>query len=206
MYPDDSIETGPAVWFKTMLRIAVFLFVGAGLGYCSAQTAIIQGIGVTSIRLGPWTAWPNAGSPKADPYTRAHFAYSGELPLSSFEAVIFRAARDSDGNALEANCEYRVSGQPIDTRWWSLTVYAGDGTLIKNPSDRYSYNANNVLLNTDGSFTVALSRQARTGNWVPLGLETTEFFVTLRLFGLSQTLLADISKVPVPRIVKGQCL
>lgn len=188
------------------IKIAVFIIGGASLGYCSAQTAIIQGIGVNAIRNGPWIVWPSAGNPKADPYTRAHFARTGELPLASFESVIFRSFQDDSGERLTSACEYTLHGSPIDVRWWNLTVYGHDGTLIANPADRYSFNSDNILLNADGSFKIGISRQPLPGNWIPLQVgDDRSFFVTFRLFGPGQNLLNRLGTALVPKIVKGRC-
>lgn len=188
-----------------LIKICVFLAAGSGLGYCSAQTAIVYGLGVTEVKNGAWTAWPAAGSPTADPYTRAHFAYTGELPLSSFEAVIFRAVQDNTGNPLVTNCDYVVEGAPLDVRWWNMTVYAENGTLIANPAQRYSFNSDNILLSADGSFRIALSSTAKPGNWIPTGEAHDDFFISLRLFGPSQDMLNKLKSIPVPKITRGKC-
>lgn len=190
---------------QIILKVLVFVITGIGLGYCSAQTAIIYGIGVTAVKNGPWVAWPAAGSPSADPYTRAHFAHTGELPLTSFEAIIFRAFEDDKGKPLRSACEYSVQGSAIDVRWWTLTVYSEDGTLIKNPAERYSFNSDNIALGPDNSFKIAISQNAQPGNWIPAGEDDIDIFLTLRLFGPGQNVLNQLKNVNLPKIVSGRC-
>ena len=190
---------------QRLFRILIFVLTGLGLGYCSAQTAIVYGIGVTAVRNGPWTAWPAAGSPSADPYTRAHFANTGELPLASFEAIIFRAFDDQAGNPLVANCDYVVEGSPLDVRWWNFTVYSDEAMLIENPADRYSFNSDNVVLKADSSYQIFLSQKAQSGNWIPTGEEDDDFVITLRMFGPGQKVTADLANVPLPKITRGKC-
>ena len=190
---------------QKLFKFLIFILTGLGLGYCSAQTAIVYGIGVTAVQNSSWTAWPAAGSPAADPYTRAHFAYTGELPLASFEAIIFRAFRDQAGNPLVANCDYTVEGSPLDVSWWNFTVYSDDGLLIENPSDRYSFNSENIVLKADSSFKIALSQEAQPGNWIPTGEEDDDFFITFRLFGPGQKITNNLKTARLPVITRGKC-
>ena len=37
---------------------------------------------IDAISLGPWQAWPNAGTENVDPYSRARLARTGEIPVT----------------------------------------------------------------------------------------------------------------------------
>ena len=87
---------------------AVALILGIG----SAWYMIERGSMLTTTRIGPWTSWVSEGNPKADPYTRAHLARSGRLPLTSTAARYFMADTDSRGSGLTAGCEYAIFGAP----------------------------------------------------------------------------------------------
>src|SRR5690606_40202050 len=60
---------------------AVALILGIG----SAWYMIEHGSLLTTARIGPWKSWLSEGNPNADPYTRAHLARSGRLPLTRSE-------------------------------------------------------------------------------------------------------------------------
>ena len=73
--------------------IAVFLLaLAAGLG--SAWYMIDAGAAFTTGRIGPWAVWYSAGNPTADPYTKAHFARTGRLPITSTSALYYSARSD----------------------------------------------------------------------------------------------------------------
>ena len=81
---------------RFVLQLLVFLGAGLGLGYYTADYAMSRGLRSVSVSNGPWTTWPYVARDSADPYTRAHFAGTGKLALTSFEAITFRADNDSD--------------------------------------------------------------------------------------------------------------
>src|SRR5262245_17863161 len=65
----------------TNLIVFVGLALGGGLG--TAWYMIEGGSRLSTRTFGPWTTWVAAGRPDADPYTRAHTARNGLLPLAS---------------------------------------------------------------------------------------------------------------------------
>ena len=131
------------------------------LGIGSAWYMIERGSPLTTTKVGPWDGWVSEGNPSADPYTLAHVARSGRLPLTSTVARYFVARSDSAGRSLTSDCEYLIEGFPLNARWWSLAVYDEYGGLIDNSSARYSFNSEEMLRHADGTFRVNLSRNAR---------------------------------------------
>ena len=113
---------------------AVALLLGIG----SAWYMIEQGSPLTTTKVGPWASWNALGNPTADPYTKAHLARSGRLPLSSTVARYFVARTDGSGHGLTSGCEYLVTGSPINARWWSIALYDDTGSLIENASKQCS--------------------------------------------------------------------
>lgn len=139
----------------------------AGLG--SSWYFVGQGIGINTNRIGAWVEWPTAGQPDADPYTRARLVRHGILPISSRIAATFEARYDSEGQRLHSSCEYTIRSQPLKAGWWSIGVYDNGGLLIPNAADRYGFDSSTVITRPDGSFVIALAREARSGNWLPVG-------------------------------------
>ncbi|HEX2843328.1 DUF1214 domain-containing protein [Hyphomicrobium sp.] len=148
---------------------ALFIGVVLILGLGSSWYMIERGSSLTTIEAGPWTSWVSAGRPDADPYTRAHQARLGLLPLSTENAQTFIARADSDGRTLHSSCDYAIEGREIPNFWWSLTVFDADGRLIPNVLGRSVFTSDTVAVKPDGSFVITLSRDANPGNWLPIG-------------------------------------
>ena len=115
------------------------LFIGIVLigGLGSSWYMVEAGSRLTTETVGPWTTWTSAARPDADPYTRAHYARIGVLPLSSEFAQTYVARTDSEGRALHSSCDYAIEGRDIPTHWWSLSVFDSKGRLIPNAAQRY---------------------------------------------------------------------
>jgi hypothetical protein len=146
-------------------------FIGAVLilGLGTSWYMIDVGTGLTTERHGPWVAWTSAGRADTDPYTRAHFARLGTLQITSEIALAYLAYTDSDGNRLHSSCDYLVEGRDDGEDWWSLTVFNDRGDLIANAAQRYAYTSQSIAVRPDGTFAVALGREATPGNWLPTG-------------------------------------
>jgi hypothetical protein len=178
------------------------------LGIGSAWYMIERGSPLTTTKVGPWDGWITEGNPQADPYTRAHVARSGRLPLTSTVARYFTARTDSAGRTLVSSCEYLVEGGPINARWWSLAVYDEYSGLIDNPSARYSFNSEEMLRHADGSYRVNLSSKARPENWLPSGTADQTLVLMLRIYSPRETDASGIGLVPserLPKIERKSC-
>jgi hypothetical protein len=167
------------VLHRTQKRLAMFLallgdwatFVGVVLilGLGTSWYMIDIGTPLTTVRHGPWVGWTSAGRADADPYTRAHFARLGTLQLSAEMTLTYVAFTDSEGRRLHSSCDYSVEGREPATGWWSLSVFDDRGELISNPAQRYAFTSQSIALRPDGTYDVALARDARPGNWLPTG-------------------------------------
>lgn len=149
--------------------IALFLGIVLIGGLGSSWYMVQAGSSLTTLTIGPWVAWTNAARGDADPYTRAHFMREGMLPLSSDVAATYLARTDSAGGKLQPSCEYAIEGRDLPSSWWSLSVFDDRGRLIQNSLQRHGYTSETVALRPDGSFTIILARDARPGNWTPIG-------------------------------------
>jgi hypothetical protein len=172
------------------------------LGIGSAWYMIERGSPLTTTKVGPWDGWVSEGNPAADPYTEAHVARSGRLPLTSTVARYFIARTDSAGRALTSGCEYSIVGSPLNARWWSLAVYDEYGGLIENASARYSFNSEEMLRHSDGSFRVNLSRTVRPENWLPSGTVDQNLVLLLRVYSPRETDSNGIGLIAGERLPK----
>lgn len=147
------------------------LFIGIVLiGGIGSHWYMVQAGSIFSVtHIGPWESWENAARHNSDPYTRAHFARLGALPLSADISRTYVARHDDDGSQLYSSCDYSIAGHDFAARWWSITVFDGDGALIQNPAGRYAFSRETVAITPEGGFVVSLARDARPGNWLPTG-------------------------------------
>ena len=58
-------------------------------------------------------------------------------------------------------------GRPGGLR--SLSAFDAKGRLIPSVTDRHTYTRDTTALSPNGTFTVSLSRDPESGNWLPVG-------------------------------------
>lgn len=164
-------------------RIVLFVLGGVGIGLFSAWYMIGHGSALTTVSIGPWRHWSGSGLVDTDPYTLANMARSGRLAVTSSNTHYYTAHEDSDGDDLTSDCDYLISGKPLDTDWWSFAVYRDNGRPIRNHSRRTGFNSTNILRHANGAYDVHLAAQARPGNWIETG-DRGELVLMLRLYGI----------------------
>jgi hypothetical protein len=191
---------------KALLNVALFLSISLGGGLGTAWYMVEAGSRLSTRTFGPWVTWVAAGRPDADPYTRAHIAGNGLLPLSSTAELTFKAKTDSRGARLASACDYAVVMDDFDPAWWSLAIYDGYGRLISNPAGRYAFNSSTAMRELDGRSTViALARDARPGNWLPSGRSSRIVLVLTVLDSTWANAIHDGSPKSMPQIVRSAC-
>ena len=189
--------------FKTGMAILAIVLTGVILGLASLAAGMaIVGLG-GGINNGPWSTNLATGSEKADPYLRAVIAVFGLLALNPPETMYFSTSKDSDGSPLNGNCTYRIEGKAPDARWWSITVYGADGYLIPN-TERYSYSLTDMTPDSNGVYTIYLSKTRHADNWLSLGNEST-FNLSLRLYNPAPYVRNNPGTAELPRIIKDDC-
>lgn len=185
------------------------LFVGiaviGGVGSSLYMTEVSNPL-VTQKR-GPWVTWLSAGQPDADPYTKAHFARLGDLPIAANTARVYEAKVDAEGRRLYSSCDYKIEDHnpPGPGRWWSLEVFDDRGLLIPNSAQRYAFTSDTVARLPDGGYVVSLARDARPGNWLPTG-GAGRIKVAFTLIDQSPAAFRDRDKdIGLPTIEKVAC-
>ncbi|MFS8037652.1 DUF1214 domain-containing protein [Xanthobacter sp. AM11] len=188
-----------------LLPLAFTLLVATILGLGVTWFSVTQSRGLDVVRSGAWEGWPRAGTVKADPYARAAFARSGELPLELADGLLFLASTDDDGAPLDGRCETRIVGVLPQARLWSLTVMDQDGRLIPNDAGRYGFTSAEAIYRADGAIDVRLSPRARAGNWLPTGARS-RLKVALRLYDAPFSFTSGaVDAAALPRIVREAC-
>lgn len=188
---------------RRSLTIAAALAVGLGL---AATFAALHGDpGYGESRIGPWRSWPRLGAADMDSFARAVTAANGSLPLGAGEGLAFIASADNSGAPLDARCDYEISGAGPAARFWTLTAYDLGGRLRPNRADRYGLTSAGLLRDEDGGFSIVAAREARPGNWLPLG-DKSRFTLILRAYQANVGALADAyDGLVLPKIVRGVC-
>lgn len=191
----------------TVLRIVAGVLTSLVLGLGSLEWALRPGIASGEIANGPWRTSVVNGSRYADLYTRARVSVDKLLALSAPESLYYTAATDSEGRPLEARCRYRLEGEDLPARWWSVTSYGPDGFLIANPSSRYSISRANLSLSAEGRWHALVSRDVREGNWLPSAPPGSEgsFTLTLRLYDPERSAIENPRSIPLPRVLRELC-
>jgi hypothetical protein len=164
-----------------LINLALFAVLSVGGGLASAWYMIEAGSRLSTRSSGPWTTWSAAGRPDADPYTRAHTIRNGLLPLTSTLEVTYQAKADSRGGRLQSGCEYAIVMEGLDGgTWWSIAAFDGQGGLIQNPAERYAFSSASVMREPDGRAIITLARDARPGNWLPIGGSRVNLVLTVQ--------------------------
>jgi hypothetical protein len=189
---------------RLLIDIAVAILVATILGFSTAWVAVEHGRIFGSVTVGPWTAWPNAGGPDADPYSVALLARSGEVPLGADEGLAFTATTDSEGAPLSGTCAYRVSGQTPQARLWTLTAYDAAGRLMANAARRAGFHSREILRRADGSLDITVSPEVQPGDWLPIA-RVEGFQLVLRLYDTPLTTATEFVDIDMPRIDREQC-
>jgi hypothetical protein len=165
---------------QNLINFLIFAVLSLVLGLGSAYYAVEHGFAFVAPHSGPWRTWVNAGSLGADPYTRAHIARFGDLPITSASGLTFVASTDSEGEDLSSSCEYEIVARPLATIWWSISLFDSDGQLIPNQAERHAFNSQNLTVLPDGTQRIALAPRARPGHWLPSG-EDHDLVLVLRM-------------------------
>jgi hypothetical protein len=169
LYRLDRLRNSTSVWISLAGNLAAFAGLVMLLGIGSSWYMIEFGSPLNVERQGPWTLWSRAAARETDPYTRARFARQGSLPISAGAGATYEARLDEDGKRLHSSCEYAIEGPPPPGNWWSFAVYDDHGLVIPNVADRYSFSSETIAPNPDGGIFISLARDARPGNWLPVG-------------------------------------
>lgn len=190
---------------KQSFLIGLALAIAVGGGAASVGLVLNSQEGIGAFKVGPWTAFPDIGTPDADPYSKARVARDGILALGRAEGLSFIAEVDSGGAHLKRECSYRVEGSLPVARFW--TIYASDKEQIalksrmRRDPDLHSLE---VLRQPDNSIEIAVGAQPTPGNWLAVS-GAGDMNLVLTLYDTPIASSTGLSDIEMPRIVKVQC-
>jgi hypothetical protein len=184
----------------------LFAFALAGsIGLGTTWYVLNEGVAYGGVTIGAWTAWPRNGTPGVDPYARATYARSGELPVGTGDGIAFHAGADDGGRPFDGRCDVALSGTTPQARFWTLTLYDPEGRLVANAVGRHGFTSQEIIRNANGTFEIVIGPRARPGNWLPTG-GAERYVLVLRLYDTPVGLATRSGRdVPMPSIAERGC-
>ncbi|MCV3210459.1 DUF1214 domain-containing protein [Mesorhizobium sp. YC-39] len=185
----------------TLLSLAIAIGGGGGSVWYALKTQD----GAGAIRIGQWTAFPDIGTPAADPYSKARVAREGVLALGRAEGLSFIAERDSGGEQLMRQCAYKIDGGFPTARFW--TLYAADQSLgvVQTGRPRLAaLQSYQVLRQPDNSVIISVGSRPAPGNWLLTEGAGRMYFV-LTFYDTPIASSIGLSDVTLPQILRVGC-
>jgi hypothetical protein len=189
---------------RSILLLLLGVALSLSLGLWTAWLAVRSPAPIDVIAIGPWQAWPNAGTVDVDPYSRARLARSGEVPLGSGEGLTLLAQTDDAGAPLTARCVYRIGGQTPPARLWTMALETLEGEAMRNTHGLSAIASDALLRDPDGTFEVVLASTPRPGNWVSTA-KTGRFRIAVRLYDTTARLVTALTTLAMPSITRERC-
>lgn len=167
---------------------------------------------LSSYRLGPhwqekgqWHFNTAFGTSQATLLERAYAARHALFVLPSSETYYLFAETDDLGAPLLGSCFYKIQGQSLDVRYWSLAAYNEDGRLTERPSTTYSLSNLTSKVDSHGFYEISLMKEKKQNvNWLPIGNQSGILLV-LRVYLRADQKNFDFSETTLPSIHKEGC-
>src|SRR5262245_33880961 len=143
---------------SSVIKASGILFAGVVIGIVSAQWSIEKTETAMTAGGGPWKSWFSGTASIRDPYANAHYLMFGRLPPALGQELLFEAAQDDEGAALDGSCDYVLTGPRFAARWWQLALAdesTGEASTVTLSSQRF-------IGEPDGSLRIELSREPKT--------------------------------------------
>ncbi len=189
-----------------LLRFTIFAAVALFVGLGSAWRMIDDGFFANARKVGVWTIWFKEGTADADPYTVAHHARLGTLPVTGTNNLVFTAKRDEAGRTLTGNCNYEIRGTAFPALWWEIAAFDSTGRVTQEDALRSGLNASTILSAPDGSFVVRVSSEVQPGNWIATAKDQSLVMKLTILRPLNQDILLRSKDRVLPSIKRLSCL
>jgi hypothetical protein len=190
---------------KTAFLTFLVLAIAIGGGAASLWYALRTQETIGAVTIDGWTAFPDIGTPNADPYSKARVARQGMLSLGRAEGLAFAVERDAGGAPLRRECAYRIEGSTPPARFW--TIYAGDvaGRVIEAADGlKSALHSLELLRQPDNSFAIAVSSRPAPGNWLPVS-GSGAMRLVLTLYDTPVAGSTGVSEVALPLVLEAGC-
>jgi len=185
---------------RLLTAICIALAVGFGLSYYALTDGRLFG----AVSLGPWTAWPDVGSPSPNPYTRGHITREAALQLGQSEGLEFLATTDSDGAPLDLACSYMVAGHVPVSTFWTLSAVDSEWVNLAAAGTDATLRSSEIVRQPDGAMQLHVGTRLRPGNWLELTGNGT-FQLVLTLYDTRALSSISSSDTTMPSITLEDC-
>lgn len=185
---------------RLLLSIAVALAVGFGLSYYALTDGRLFG----AVSLGPWTAWPDIGTPTPNPYARGHIAREAALQLGRSEGLQFVANSDSDGAQLDLACSYRLDGHVPVSTFWTLAAVDAAWINLAAPGTDSALRSSEIIRQPDGALRIHVGTRLRPYSWLELA-GSGPFSLVLTLYDTTALSSFASSDITLPSITLEDC-
>lgn len=185
---------------RLLMMIAVALTVGFGLSYYALTDGRLFG----AVQIGPWTAWPDIGSPSPNPYTRGHIAREAALQLGRSEGLQFVAHVDSAGDALDLACSYRIDGHVPVSTFWTLAAVNAQGLNLAAPDTDLAIRSSEITRTSDGAIRLHVGTTLRPSNWLEL-VGSGPFSLVMTLYDTTALSGFSANDMVMPSITRESC-
>ena len=190
---------------RRILFIVSALLFGFVLGGGSGIWVLGQGQLIGGYQVNGWLGNRLTGSTAADPYTRAIVAKVGILALNREETIYFTRYNDDAGERFREGCSYKITGEALPARWWSITIYAQDDFLPVNGEDADSLEGASLASSPSGRFEaeVSLARSGAT-HWMS-SKNAGAFVLGIRMYNPSPSAIENVATIPLPQVRNVGC-
>jgi hypothetical protein len=185
---------------RLLMSIAVALCVGFGLSYYALTDGRLFG----AVTLGPWTAWPDVGSPNPNPYTSGHLTREAALQLGRSEGLRFVATTDDSGEPLDLGCSYRLDGHVPVSTFWTLAAVNEDWVNLAAPGTDAALRSSEVVRLSDGALRVHVGTSLKPATWLELA-GNGPFQLVLTLYDTTALTSFASADVTLPSITREDC-
>lgn len=190
--------------YRAFLILVVFV-ISIGGGAASLWLVLEKSPLGASLASGPWVAFPVAGTPQADPYSRARHIRTGGLALGPSEGITLTAREDSAGTPLRRACTYTVEGTMPPSRFWTLYAADAEGNLLPDLGERRpALHSQMIMRDGENRIAITISPRPAPNNWLPV-TGSGRMQIVLTLFDTSVAAASQLSELVLPEITNVGC-
>jgi hypothetical protein len=185
-------------------RLLIIAPAGLIFGSAFALGLIFGPAELGGTQVGSWHTNRHIGSVDASPLTRAIIARRGLMALRQTETIYFSADHDSEGQAFDEACTYRLYvNEAPQARWWSVTLYAEDEFLALNGEVAHSITADDAT--TYPVEAIISQDQTRSPAHRISSNNAGAFNLTLRLYHPDERVVANAATAVLPVVERISC-
>lgn len=181
-----------------LLGLGIGGLIGIIYGKKKAREELRIAISEYKNKNGAWT-YTHSGNPV---FTDFVLATQCVLGGTNEQSILFTTGTDAEGKALEAGGKYKITGDPIAAKDWSLAAYDPEN-LIENEAGQYYVSRAMVMTNNQGRWEAYLTPESQMGdNWIHSGKGKGNLILALRIYNATPEVTENLATISLPEITK----